>query len=261
LSEKIIKAGFTRLLPAEMRLHKSNEPETDAVDDTVNDVVQTPAYTAEEIQELYEATVASAKSEAEQILSRARMDAVEFALKASTEAEELREKARAEGLESGYAKGYEAFLADGEQALAELMESGQGEVDKAIVDVYAERDRLLDEMEPRILRLALDIGEKILGYELDEKKESFVSLVTTALGLMKSEGRVKVRVSAEQFKSSFRSKAEHLLKTGHSVVEAEVSVDPSVEPNGCLIDTGSGIVDASADAQMEQISRNLGLSE
>lgn len=257
MSEKIIKAGFTRLLPAEMRLHKSNKDETDA-----DEAVQAPpAYTAEEIQELYETTVASAASEAEQILSRARMDAVEFALKAGTEAEELREKARIEGLESGYAKGYEAFIADGEQALAELIESGQGEVEKAIAEVYAERDRLLDEVEPRVLRLALDIGEKILGYELDGKKESFVSLVTAALGVLKSEGRVKVRVSAEQFKSSFRSKAEHLLKTGHSVVEAEISADPGVEPNGCLIDTGSGVVDASADAQLEQISRNLGLSE
>jgi flagellar assembly protein FliH len=251
LSRRIIKAGWTRLLPAEKRLYKSHKAGADE-DETV------VSTAADDLQSAYDEVIEAAQQEMDLMLSDARMEAGEIVKTAGTEAEKIRQAAYAEGLEDGYARGYADFLANSEKAVQALMDEGQGEVDKALANAYDERDRLLDEMEPRVLRLALDIGEKILGYELDGNNEAFVSLVTTALNVMKSEGRVTLRVNAKQHMASFRSRADALLKTDQGVVQAEISSDPGVEPGGCIIETGNGIVDASVDAQLEQISRNLG---
>jgi flagellar biosynthesis/type III secretory pathway protein FliH len=140
-----------------------------------------------------------------------------------------------------------------------LFEEGQGEVDRIVADAYAERDKLLGEMEPKILRLALDIAEKIVGYELDQDNDAFVSLVTAALNVMQQESRVTLRIGAEQHTRAFRSKASGKFKTDRGTVEADIIADPGAGPGGCLIETGSGAVDASVPAQLEQISRNLGL--
>jgi flagellar assembly protein FliH len=255
LSNQIIKAGLTRLLPAEMRrAHRSEIDDIEVAETAV-------PLTAEEIQAAYEEAVQAAQRKKEQILRDARRDSGEIVKKAREEAKKIREAAYSGGFVSGHEKGYADFLDNGEKAFLELMAGGQAEVDKALADVYAERDRLLTEMEPKILRLSLDIGEKILGYELDAQKEAFVSLVTTALNALRAEGRVTVRVSAAQHKASFKSKAEVLFKTELGAVEATVNADPGVEPGGCLIETGSGVVDASASTQLEQISRNLGFSD
>jgi flagellar assembly protein FliH len=257
-NHKIIKAGYARLLPMEIRPHKFKN--ADAADDAVEFEVEIeePALTAEEIQAAYDEAMAAAQRETELMLRSARDEARRLVSEANAEAEHIRQAAYAKGLENGHTKGYEDFIANGESVLLELVENGQGEVDKTISDAYAERDRLLDEMEPRILRLALDIGEKILGYELDENKNSFVSLVTTALNSIRSEGRVTLRVSPEQYKKSFNSKAEALFRTELGAVEAEVVADIGLESGGCLIEAGKGTVDASVDAQLEQISGNLG---
>jgi len=245
----------------EIRPHKfkNADPADDAVTiEPETEVIGEPALTPEEIQAVYDETMAAAKRETELMLQTARDRAGRLVSEAEAESEQIRQVAYSEGLENGHTKGYEDFLAAGEAVLTELTENGQGEVDKALADAYAERDRLLDEMEPRILRLALDIGEKILGYELDAKKEAFVSLVTTALNSIRSEGRVTLRVSPEQHKKSFNSKAEALFKTEQGAVEAEVTADIGLESGDCLIEAGKGTVDASVDAQLEQISRNLG---
>jgi flagellar assembly protein FliH len=259
LSEKkIIKAVFTRLLPAEMRLHKSHKADFEASEaaDTAGTI------TAEDLQAAYDEVIEAARQETVLLLRDAREESKDILERAAIDAERMRSDAYDEGLKSGSAEGHEKaysdFMAHGEKVLSELVEDGQGEVDKSLASVYAERDRMLEEMEPKILRLSLDIGEKILGYELDEKNEAFVSMVKTALNVIRCEGRVTVRVNAERHKNSFDSKAETLFRTDSGVVEAEIVSDPGVEPDGCLIDAGNGVVDASADIQLEQISRNLG---
>jgi flagellar assembly protein FliH len=247
-------------LPPKERLRETHIP--DEAEDAVEAAPAAPVvydHPGDAYQVEYDELFEAAQEEAAQLLADARRQAREIVDQADAQAEKAREEAYAEGFSSGRDDGFNAAVDEAEKAFGVFFDEGQAEIDKVIADAYAERDSLLGEMEPKILRLALDVAEKILGYELDAGNEAFVSLVTTALGVMQQEPRVTLRVSSEQHTGAFHSKASARLKTGRGKVEAEIVADPGMEPNGCLIETGSGTVDASVSSQLEQISRNLGL--
>ncbi|MCL2003394.1 MAG: FliH/SctL family protein [Oscillospiraceae bacterium] len=257
MSERVIKAGSTRLLPPEKR--PRSLPSAQEAEGTAEAAPPVQLSDGDAYSMAYDEVLEAAQEEVTKLLTDARRQAREVMEQADSEAEKAREAAYAEGLESGREDGYAAALDQTEQALRSFFDEGQREVDKVVAEAYAERDKLLAEMEPKILRLSLDVAEKILGYELDANDTAFISLVTTALNVMRQETRVTLRVSGERHTASFRSKAEAKLKTDMGHVEADIITDSSVGPDGCLIETGSGAVDASVSSQLEQISRNLGL--
>ena len=264
MSERIIKAGKTRLLPPEERprllkpaiaLETPEETAPDSGGEWERELEEREAM----IQAAYDEVIDTAQREVTLLLEDARRQAREITGGAEAKAEKMREDARAEGFEKGLGIGFADGVEKTERALEDLLREGQDSVDKALADAYAERDRLLMEMEPKIYRLALDVAEKILGMELDSNNAAFLSLVTTALNVIQCETRVTLRVNAEEHIGPFRSKAETRLKTERGSVEADIVTDMGIQPHGCLIETGNGTVDASADAQLEQIARNMGI--
>ena len=257
LSKTVIKAGATRLLPPDKRPLRSVAQEPgEAGADTAEREEREASY-----QIAYDEVIEAAQQEVALLLDDARRTAREIAEGAGAKAEKEREAAHADGFEKGIALGFDEGVQRTERALAGLLEDGQAEVDAALEAVYAARDAMLLEMEPRILRLSLDVAEKVLGYELDQSDEAFLSLVSAALDVIRCESRVTLRVNAEQHTGAFRSKASARLKTLQGGIEADIVTDMGVAPGGCLIETGNGTVDASVDAQLEQISRNMGIED
>jgi flagellar assembly protein FliH len=264
LSKRVIKAHTTRLLPAEKRHHKE-PPETDETfeyeeaDEFDFEPVQTETEQRPSYQEAYDEVIEAAQQEVALLLKDARAEARAIVGKAEANVEKAQEQGYNDGAASGHEDGYAAALDHAGRAFAELFEEGQRTVDDYMEQAVAERDRMLDEMEPKILRLALDIAGKIIGMEIDRDDGVFPSIVRTALDLMKQEGRVTIRINPEQYNTAFRSKAEARIKTARGSVEAELIADHAVEPGGCLIETDNGTVDASVGAQLEQMARNMGM--
>jgi flagellar assembly protein FliH len=257
----VIKAGATRLLPPEKRVAvidgEAGEPHE--AEEVFEPAPAEHSHAADAYQAEYDELLETAQEEVAKLLTDARGEAREIIDQAEAEAEKAREIAYAEGFENGHDDGFNAAVDEAEKAFQQLFAEGQKEVDKVVADAYTERDKLLTEMEPKILRLALDISEKIVGYELEQDSEAFVALVTAALNTMKQEARVTLRIGHEQHTGAFRSKAAARFKTDRGSVEADLTADPGLGPDGCLIETGNGTVDASVSSQLEQISRNLGL--
>ncbi|MDR0324836.1 MAG: hypothetical protein LBI19_01905 [Oscillospiraceae bacterium] len=270
MSNTIIKAGKTRLLPPEERPRLLKPAKADEADKP-DEVIQIPddrhdrEREREEreaiIQAAYDEVIEAAQREVALLLEDARRQAREIVSETEANAEKARAAAHADGFEKGLGIGFADGVERAERALEDLLRDGQAEVDSALAAAYAERDRLLLEMEPKIYRLALDVAEKIVGLELDQDNKAFVSLVTAALNVIQCESRVTLRVNAEEHTRAFRSKAEARLKTERGSVEADIVTDMGIEPHGCLIETGNGTVDASVDAQLEQIARNMGIEQ
>jgi flagellar assembly protein FliH len=256
LSNTIIKSFKTRLLPPEKRplLRRTDGDDPAAPEEGVGESEHDAA-----VQAAYDEVIEAAQREVTLLLEDARRQAREIISGADKQVETEMDAAHTEGYRMGISEGYDDGVDKVEKTLEALLREGQEEVDQALSGVYAERDRLLGEMEPKVLRLALDVAEKIVGYELEQNDNAFVSLVTAALDTIRCESRVTLRINAERHTGSFRSKAEVRLKTEQGGVEAELISDMAVSPNGCLIETGSGTVDASVETQIEQIAQNMGL--
>jgi flagellar assembly protein FliH len=259
LSNRIIKAGSTRLLPPDKRLREEspvNEGDAPASgsDEPAAGWDASGSYQAE-----YDELLEAAQEEVTRLLSDARRQARDIVENADAEADKARQEAYEEGCRSGEDDGYNAALEHAEQAFRAIFDEGQSEVDRVLEEAHAANGRQLEQMLPKLLRLSLDVAEKILGYELENNDGAFLSLVKTALDVMQQESRITLRISAERHTSVFRSKAEARIKTERTAVEADVEADPALELNGCVIETGNGAVDASVSSQLEQIAQNMGL--
>ncbi|MDR0293404.1 MAG: hypothetical protein LBH95_04545 [Oscillospiraceae bacterium] len=259
MSNTVIKAFSTRLLPPEERPAAAGDAPEENGAYEISEAEREEERRRAAYQAAYDEVIEAAQQEVALLLEDARRQARKIIDGAAVKAEEMRETARTEGFESGRSDGYADAFEKTERELEELLKNGQAGVDAVLAEAYKARDAMLLEMEPKILRLALDVAEKILGYELDQNNAAFLSIVTAALNVIQCESRVTLRVNAEEFTGVFHSKSAAHLKTERGGVEADIQADAGVEPRGCLIMTGNGTVDASVSAQLEQISKNMGL--
>lgn len=255
----VIKARATRLLPREEDLPHSGADEADEIAESGE-----AAETRNELsayQAAYDEVIEAAQEEVALLLEDARRQAREITLEATKKSEIEWENARREGFEEGLTSGYAEGFAKAGQELEDLLQKGQTEVEGVLATAHAAYDDMLAGMEPKIYRLALDIAEKILGYELNHNSEAFLAIVRTALGVMQAESRVTLRVNTQEFINVFHSKDTARIKTDSGGVEADISIDAGIDPYGCLVVTDNGTVDASPSAQIEQIAMNMGISQ
>jgi flagellar biosynthesis/type III secretory pathway protein FliH len=81
-------------------------------------------------------------------------------------------------------------------------------------------------------------------------------MLRTAMESVKADKKVHLRVNSADFTRFFNERGV-TLNTSSGSVEASVAIDPLVEPYGLLIDTDSGTIDASLNAQLEQIQTTV----
>ena len=190
--------------------------------------------------------LALAREEASHLIRQAREEAAEI----TRSADKAKEKARWDAYKQG--------LEMAEQEIGDLFERAQEDVDRTLEQAKKQFDALMDDLEPRVFKLSLEIAEKILGYELDNNDSAFLSMLRTALGSVKNENTVTLRVNSSEYIRFFKSR-EVTMHTASGSLKANVVNDPNVGYGGCLIETDSGAIDAGVGAQLAQIGKNLGL--
>lgn len=203
-----------------------------------------------DVQAAYDELITAAQDEVSLMLQDAREEAARIYGETERGVDKLREAARREGFAQG--------LEEAAREAAGLLERGQRDIDSLLGEAGRERDRMLRELEPKILTLAIEVAEKILGYELDNHERAYMSMLQTALANVKSENHVTLRVNPSEYVRFFKSR-KVTMHTAAGSIEADVINDPTVGYGGCLIETESGAIDAGASAQLDQVARNFGI--
>lgn len=162
---------------------------------------------------------------ASEILDKSKEDAASLLKQAEAECHELKEQAKKEGFQEG---------------LSQLSEK--------ILELDQEKKRLSHEMNQLVLPLALKAAKKIVGKEIESHPDAIVSIVMQALAPAMQNHKVIIwvnkldREALEQAKPALKEKLEHvetlLIKDREDVVSG-----------GCIIETESGIINASVDNQ------------
>jgi type III secretion protein L len=167
--------------------------------------------------------------EANEILERARSEAEAYRVATEAECAELREEAKKEGYQEG---------------LTQLNEQ--------ILGLDQEKKRLRHEMNKLILPLALKAAKKVVAKELETRPETIVDIVLQALSPVLQNHRITIYVNkadkeiVEAEKSRIRDKLEQ-------VESLSVKERDDVSPGGCIIETESGIINASIESQWRAI--------
>ena len=167
--------------------------------------------------------------EAQEILTKARQDAEAYRAETETECAELRETAKKEGYQEGLEQ-----------------------LNTNIIGLDQEKKRLRHEMNKLILPLALKAAKKIVAKELETKPETIVDIVLQALAPVLQNHRITIWVNKGD-KEVLDTEKTRIKEKLEQIESLSIKERDDVAPGGCIIETESGIINASIENQWRAI--------
>ncbi len=197
-----------------------------------------PEFRPVQVAPILKHRVLSAYEEAAEIIGNARREANRL----RREAASLQERARLEK-ESERKRGYE-----------EGRQKALGELTHRMVEVEAEREKFFADAEPQVIRMVMEIAEKVIGREVAQG--AIVDVVKNAIS--QSVGR-RVSVRVHPSDAVVLKEKQSALVASLENRSLTIKEDESVAPGGCLVETEMGVVDARLETQLNAIRKALGL--
>jgi flagellar assembly protein FliH len=164
---------------------------------------------------------------------------------------ELEEKTR-----QGYEEGYQLGFQEGTQHAAEQCQIQLQKAADILALAYQEKTAIIQEADPFVIELTLEIAKKVLQQELKTHPDTLIHIIKQTLASVYETQSVSIGVAPEDF-SFVQKQREQLLAMNNGQVEIKVFPDYSIEQGGCVIRTSSGSVDARIDVQLSEIKKVL----
>ena len=151
-----------------------------------------------------------------------------------------------EAFASGYAAGERAGLEAGnKRAEAQLRRLAQ-----TLDELRSLRGTMIRQTEQQMVQLALAIARRILHRETTVDQDLLVALARVALERLGDSGAATIRLNPEDYAQTVQRHGDHWAGS-----RVRVIADPGVSRGGCLVESDFGLVDASVEAQFEQVAR------
>ena len=200
-----------------------------------------PEFQPVNVSPILKRRVVSAYEEAKEIIVLARAEAARIRTQArETSRRATTEKAseRQRGFEEGY-------------------QEGLGRLTRKTLEVEQAYEKMLSEAEPQIIRMVMDIAEKVIGRQIE--KGAIVDVVKNAIS--QAAGRkIVVRVHPADV-PMIREREKDLFASLDQNQSVSVKEDEEIPPGGCIVETEMGTVDARLETQLNAIKKALGLGE
>lgn len=157
----------------------------------------------------------------------------------------------------------EAYQAAFEQGAIEGREAGYRDMSSLIEEAKStvasskiEYKKNVERSEQTILSLALVCAEKILQTKLEGNDELFMSIVKSTIKEVREQKEVQIHVHPARysFLVSQKDEIEALFPGG---VNCYIFPNEEAEEEACFVETASGRIDASIDAQLQQLRKTL----
>lgn len=160
------------------------------------------------------------------------------------------EKARI--LQSAHDEGYQKGLEEGQNKLNSEVEN----LLKAIQSLNEEKQNILAAAKPELLKLSLDIAQRLILFQFNENPDDFIPVIEEALTRITDKDKVIIRVNPDQVDVVRRHK-DSILERINDIKNLEIQDDPKITFGGCIIETKLGFVDASVTIKLEHIQKAL----
>lgn len=248
-SNRVLKAG-TVAVDTDNKVIIGDEVqiEEDLQDDTVEEKPVTSTIDIAKIEAKAKRIITQANDQAELILADARTAAISERDSVIKKAESDATRITAEARDAGYQEGINSAVKEGETIKAQA--------NKVLDDAHAERNEMLETLEPELVQLIMEICDKLLGTATYFNPAIIVNLIKQGLEGATISGDVKIYVSTHDYEAAMQNKDEILALTDGSV-KLEIVKDLSLNPADCVIETPFGSIDASLGQQFEALTENL----
>ncbi len=239
-------ANIATLTPFHADRQREEYVQTDRADQYVDEVQEyqqeiDPTERARQI-------VDAAKAEAESILENARQTAEDIIANATADAKKNADRIKEQSRQDGHDAGITEANAEAERIKAEARE--------LYTQAENDREEALKNLEPEIVRLIVDITEKLLMRTVIINPGVVVNLVKDCLANTTTVGDIVIHVSEDDYELVSQSKNDIL-----SVVDTSTNVsiikDSTLNISDCVIETQFGNIDCSLDQQFQALKSDL----
>jgi flagellar assembly protein FliH len=217
--------------------------------------------------DLPESAAAKVLAEREQMLAEARLQAAHLLTEAQEEAARIRADAEAQGaqtledFELTRQERFEQLRSDAAAAgytegRAQADEEGARIVEEAIETLNRARlsyPRAVKENQEKLIDLALQVAEKIIGEEIGARPDLVLQTLDSALVRVTDMESVTIRVNPDDL-PIVQEKEEQYRDLLAQVKKLEFTSSPKIARGGVFIETSSGTVDATIKTQLSVIS-------
>ena len=151
---------------------------------------------------------------------------------------------------------FEKGLAEGKN----LAERGLFNVFKALRTasevIHTLRDKVLRESEDELVKLIIMVARKVILREVSQHRDILSDVVQNAIASLSARDEITVRLNPDDYALVTTGRDEILSKELASD-RMHLKPDATVLSGCCLIDTDMGTINASIDAQLDEIYRRL----
>lgn len=167
--------------------------------------------------------------DAEELKSRIEQEIKEVKKRSEKKCKELEAKAR----DAGFQEGLLQF-------------------NKHVVALEEKKRQLYHEMQRLIIPLALKAAKKIVAQELKIHPDVIVEIVKQTLKPVLQNHRIKIFVNKED-RNILESNKDSIKSILEQVETFSIEDRPDIEQGGCIIETESGIINATLDNQWKAL--------
>lgn len=145
---------------------------------------------------------------------------------------------------------------DGLQRAAEQWSAAVGEVERLRQAINEERETFLASAESQVVKLCVDIAEKILRHELETSPEKVLEIVKFSLLQLTDRDTIQLRVNPEDAEL-IKEHREVIKESAGGIRQIEIIEDRRVDRGGCIAVSASGSLDGRIKSQLTEIKRAL----
>lgn len=225
------------------------------------DVRIAPAAIAHEVET--EKIIRNAKRRADELLQEAVREAerLQAEAKAAIESwwneqrkqdDRYKENIRKAAYDEGYMQGYESGIDEAKQQMDEQLNKAREIVEAS----YIAKEQVISEAEPFLVRLSLDIAEKVITRQIALDHSVIVDMIQKALEHCHETGIITVLVKPDHFPLVQEARDE-LKQHLNNIGELKILPDRTIESDGCIIRSQRGSIDARIDVQLSEIRKVL----
>lgn len=148
-----------------------------------------------------------------------------------------------------------AYAAEKERGYADGIAEGKQEILMQKLDLVDESLRYMASVEGQVTEIVLRALRKCVSEIGDE--ELVVQLVKKSLqAVVRTQQELTIRTSAEMV-PVVRARLSALLTEYPSIAKADVVADERCQGAACVVETESGMVDASIEGQLEALEKSM----
>ncbi|HEY3315724.1 MAG TPA: FliH/SctL family protein [Bacillota bacterium] len=182
------------------------------------------------------------------LVDQAQEKAGKIVAEAREGAAAISEAAYQEGLTRGREEAFQAAKADSQKLIDEAQ--------KVLDGARAERDEVVAQAGPEIIRLALAVARRIVRETAESDPEMAFRAALDGMKKVRDEEELTIRTHPRDA-VALDERSQELRAIARGAKKLTITEDPTIEPGGCVIDCPRGSVDARLDRQLARAEKTL----